>query len=105
MDGTSANPRPRNGYVFLRAVAEDEPSGLILPPSATTNAPVRGIVVYACEQMQCGCEVDLRPGDEVLFFRQHANEVKLPGSSEQLLLIHEQHIIAVSDPAPAHSPS
>jgi co-chaperonin GroES (HSP10) len=91
--------RPRNGFVVVKLLEEDEGRGRIIVPSGVAPFPMRGIVLYVDEGYRRvdGFEMDLQPGDEVLFFKEQVTELRL--EDETVSLIHETYVIAVTDPA------
>lgn len=95
----SSELKPRNGHVLVRIVEDDEVKGRIIVPSGVGPVPVRGIVLYVDQsyRLQDGQEMDLSPGDEVLFFRPNATDIRIEG--EPMLLIHESKVVATTDSA------
>lgn len=93
-----SSPRPRNGYVLVRVIEEDETRGRLIVPSGVAPFPLRGIVMYVDEswRLRDGSEQDLRAGDEVLFFKNDTTELRM--GEEKLTLIHESNIVCVTDP-------
>lgn len=91
--------RPRNGYLVVRVIEEDEKRGSLIVPPGVAPWPLRGIVLAADDnyRLSDGSEQDLHPGDEVLFFKDKITELRI--GDERVVLIHEEFVLAVTDPA------
>lgn len=88
--------------MILRVIQEDETRGSIILPHGVSGGPLRGIVIFVDQDahLHDGEPMDLKPGDEVLFFTNKATAFRYDG--EELWLIHECGVIATTSPAPVY---
>lgn len=86
-------------------MGEDETRGRIIVPSGSAPYPLRAIVLYVGDGYRLSdgefVPLDLHPGDEVLFFKGNATEMRL--NDESVLLLHERDVLVVTDPAPVRA--
>jgi chaperonin GroES len=85
-------------------VLEATDSGIIIPDGSRT-LPERGVVRYVGPGFRRPdgeyVELDVKVGDEVLFFVKHGVEIRVNG--ENLLLLRDDNILVITDPAPVHA--
>lgn len=102
----SDDPQPRGDRVLVKLFDDAERIGGIIIPSHVRPYPSRGVVMFTGpgHRLSDGSYVrmDLRPGDEVLFFRSKGIEVRIAG--EDLLLLRDDDVILTLTPALHESP-
>ncbi|MDT8439108.1 MAG: co-chaperone GroES [Wenzhouxiangellaceae bacterium] len=92
------NLRPLHDRVIVKRVEEERtsPGGIVIPDSAAEK-PIRGevLAVGNGKILDDGSkrELDVKPGDKVLFGKYSGTEVKVEG--DELLVMREDDIMAV----------
>jgi chaperonin GroES len=87
--------------IVRRTEAADKSAGGIIIPDAAKQKPQRGTVVAVGpgKMMKDGSRraLQVREGDRVLFTAWAGDEFKEKGSSEAILVMHEEDVLAVID--------
>jgi chaperonin GroES len=96
--------RPLHDRVLVRRVeAEEKTAGGIIIPDTAKEKPQEGevIAVGAGTRDETGklVELDVKPGDRILFGKWSGTEVRLEG--EDLLIMKESDILGIIDAQPA----
>ena len=102
----ATNIRPLHDRVILRRIEEGEQvrGGIIIPDTAKEK-PQEGEVIAAgagkYKEDGTRQELDVKPGDRVLFGKYSGSEIKIDG--EELLIMREDEILGVIERAGAAS--
>src|ERR1700761_6198624 len=96
--------RPLHDRVVIRRITPQEKSaGGIIIPDTVKEKPMEGEVIAAGpgarNEQGALVELDVKPGDRVLFGKWSGTEVKLDG--EELLIMKESDLLGVIEGAPA----
>lgn len=96
-----AEPKPRDDRVLVKVLDDrEQPSGLIIPGGVST-VPSRGTVMYVGPGYRRPdgdyVPLDLKPGDEVVFFKGRGTEIRI--NDEDMLLLRDQDVLVITDPA------
>ena len=87
--------------VIRREAAEDKTAGGIVLPDSARNKPQRGTIlaVGPGKMLKDGTRrpLQVREGDRVLFTAWAGDEFKEKSSSETILVMHEEDVLAVLD--------
>lgn len=92
------NIRPLHDRVVVRRIEEKKtsPGGIVIPDSAIEN-PTQAYVVSVgkgtVNNKGEAIQLDVRPGDKVLFGKYNGTEIRING--EDLLVMHEKDIMGV----------
>ena len=96
--------RPLHDRILVRRIeAEEKTAGGIIIPDTAKEKPQEGevIAVGAGARDESGklVELDVKPGDRILFGKWSGSEVRIDG--EELLIMKESDILGVIEPAAA----
>jgi len=91
--------KPLADYIVIEAISQEEKtrSGIFLPQTAEKEKPEQGkvIAVGPGRMLSSGkrAEVEVRPGDKVLFTKYGPNEIKVEG--KDYLIAKQEDILAI----------
>ncbi len=101
IEGFEKKVRPIGDQILVRQVEAEtvSPGGIVLPDMVAENArPLEGVVLAVGRGARSPLsgeriEMDVHPGDRVVFARHAGSDTKVEG--EELMLISERDVLAV----------